>query len=140
MTVRPPGAVRSIAVCTASGWPTASITTAALSHPFARLVGRVRLVHTHGSRQVELVGEPIDADHGDVVVCEGGDDRGHANAAEPHDHDGLAGLRPSGVDDGPAAGEDGATEQRRDHGRHVDGYRHHGATVDDGVGGEAGDP
>jgi ribosome-associated toxin RatA of RatAB toxin-antitoxin module len=31
-------------------------------------------VHAHGSRQVELVGEPIDADHGDVVVCEGGDD------------------------------------------------------------------
>ena len=54
--------------------------------------------------------------------------------------DGLAGLRPSGVDDGAATGEHGAAEQRRDHGWHVGGHRHHRAAVDDGVRGEAGHP
>ena len=68
-----------------------------------------------------------------------GDNRGHADAPEPHNDDGLAGLRPSGVDDCPAAGQHGAAEQRRDRGRDVRGHRHDRATVDDGVRGEAGD-
>jgi hypothetical protein len=90
--------------------------------------------------EIEFVGELVDADDLDVVVGQGGDHRGHADAPESDDDDGLAGLRPSGVDDRPATGEDGATEQRGDLGRHVSGHRHHGAPVDDGVGGETGDP
>ena len=76
----------------------------------------------------------------DVVVRQCGDHRGHADAAEPDDHNGLAGLRPAGVDDGPTAGQHGASEQRCHRRRHVGGHGYHRATVDDRVCGEAGDP
>ena len=50
------------------------------------------------------------------------------------------GLRPAGVEHGATAGEHRASQQRRDHRRHVGVDGHDRAAVDDGVGGEAGDP
>ncbi len=85
MTVRPPGAVRSIAVSQRERMADGLDHHRGLESAFARLIWRVRLVHAHGPRQVQLVGELVDADDRDVVVRQRGDHRGHADAAEPDD-------------------------------------------------------
>ena len=89
---------------------------------------------------LQLLGDGVDADHLAGTPGDRRQDRGHPHSTEPDDHHGLAGLRIARVEDGTAAGEDGASE----HGRHIGGDvvadGNDRAAVDDRVRRESGHP
>jgi hypothetical protein len=89
-----------------------------------------------GPRQLLRV--RVHADHTPQPQRQRCEQCGHAHAAQAHDHDVVPVCRLPRVEHGAAAGQHGTAQHGCDLRRHVRAHRHHGAAVEDGMGGEAG--
>src|SRR4051794_26309860 len=139
VTVVPPTPVTAIAVSNARELPAASMTTSALTPAASASAGPYTSAAPSSrarSRFPATASIPITFPWPSDTR---GDERGHADSAEPDDDDGVAVPGLPGVDHCPTPGEHGAAEHRRNLRWHVVADRDQGAPVDHGVVGERGD-